>query len=157
MRSKVYIETTIPSYLGAKRSRDGLIAAHQQITRECWASRRSSFDLYVSEIVLRECRVGDPDLAASRMRIIASLPALELTEEVLKLADSMLSRGVMPPKAGNDALHLSVATLYGCEYLLTWNCRHLANAEIQRPARVAANKMGWDIPIVCTPEELMGT
>ena len=156
MRSKVYIETTIPSYLAAKPSRDLLVAAHQQITREWWISRRLSFDLYVSELVLRECNAGNQTLAADRMQLIADVPALILTEEVFQLADALLAIGVMPRKAETDALHLSVATIYDCEYLLTWNCRHLANAEIQREARFLASSKGWAPPLVCTPEELMG-
>lgn len=90
------------------------------------------------------------------MQLIADLPALALTEDVFELADALLATGVMPQKAETDALHLAVATIYNCEYLLTWNCRHLANAEIQRAARFFASSKGWDLPLVCTPEELMG-
>jgi predicted nucleic acid-binding protein len=138
-------------------SRDLLVAAHQQITREWWANRRFGFDLYVSELVLRECRAGDAVLAATRAEVIRELPLLRITNEALELADALVLEGPIPRRAAADALHLSIATVYGCEYLLTWNCKHLANAEIQRPARILASSKGWDLPLVCTPEELMGT
>jgi len=156
VKPKVYIETTIPSYPVARPSRDLLVAAHQQITHEWWGSRRQAFELYVSELVLRECTSGDRVLAANRMGLVADLPALALTEDVFELANALLATGVIPRTAETDALHLSVATVYDCEYLLTWNCRHLANAEIQRGARVLASSKGWELPLVCTPEELMG-
>ena len=138
-------------------SRDPLVAAHQQITREWWADRRLGFDLYVSELVLRECSAGDAVLAATRAEVIRELRVLGITNEALELADVLVSEGLIPLRSAADALHLSIATVYGCEYLLTWNCKHLANAEIQRPARILASSKGWDLPVVCTPEELMGT
>jgi hypothetical protein len=92
----------------------------------------------------------------ARLQVIASLPALELTKDVLELSNELLSTGMMPQNAGNDAIHLCIAAIHSCEYLLTWNCRHLANAEIQRGARSVANAKGWELRIVCTPEELMG-
>jgi hypothetical protein len=156
VKAKVYIETTIPSYLVAKPSRDLLLAAHQQLTGEWWAYRRPVFDLYISELVLEECRAGDAFLATRRIEVLANIPVLAFTREVLELAEILISEGPIPRKAAGDALHIAVAAAYACEYLLTWNCRHMANAEIQRAARPVARGKGWDLPIVCTPEELMG-
>jgi len=154
--AKVYIETTIPSYLAARPSRDLLIAAHQQLTREWWDVRRPAFDLYVSEPVLEESAAGDAILARRRLELLADIPVLPLTSAILRLAEALVAEGPIPRKAAADALHIAAATAYGCEYLLTWNCRHIANAEIQRAARWVVRKQGFELPIICTPEELMG-
>jgi len=153
---KVYIETTIPSYLASRPSRDLLVAAHQQLTRDWWEFRRPSFDLYISEPVLQEAAAGDQILAKRRLELLADIPVLPLTGGILRMAESLVTEGPIPRKAAGDALHIAVATEYGCDYLLTWNCRHIANAEIQRAARVVVSKQGFELPIICTPEELMG-
>ena len=156
MKAKVYIETTFPSYLAARPSRDLLIAAHQQLTRDWWESRGPTFDLYISEPVLEEAAAGDPALAKLRLGLLADIPVLALSEGILRLAESLVAEGPIPRKAAGDALHIAIATVYGCEYLLTWNCRHIANAEIQRAARVVVGRRGFELPAICTPEELMG-
>jgi hypothetical protein len=156
MKAKVYIETTIPSYLVARPSRDLLIAAHQQLTRDWWEWRGPAFDLYVSELVLEEAAVGDAVPAKKRLELLADIPVLALTEGIMKLAESLVAEGPIPPKAAGDALHIAIATSYACEYLLTWNCRHIANAEIQRMARLVVRRHGFELPTICTPEELMG-
>lgn len=156
MKPKVYIETTIPSYLAARPSRDLLIAAHQQLTRDWWESRRPAFDLYVSEPVLEEASAGDAMPAKARLDLLANIPVLALTSGILRLAESLVTDGPIPRKAAGDALHIAIATVYACEYLLTWNCRHIANAEIQRAARLVVRDQGFELPIICTPEELMG-
>jgi predicted nucleic acid-binding protein len=156
MKARVYIETTIPSYLAARPSRDLLIAAHQQLTRDWWEFRRPAFGLYVSEPVLEEAAAGDAVLAKKRLELMENIPVLALTSGILKVAESLVAEGTIPRKAAGDALHIAIATSYGCEYLLTWNCRHIANAEIQRAARLVVRKQGFELPIICTPEELMG-
>ena len=156
MKPKVYIETTIPSYLAARPSRDLLIAAHQQLTRDWWESRRPAFDLYISEAVLEEASAGDAMPAKTRLELLANIPVLALTGGILRLAESLVADGPIPRKAAGDALHIAIATVYACEYLLTWNCRHIANAEIQRAARLVVREQGFELPIICTPEELMG-
>jgi hypothetical protein len=126
----------------ARPSRDPLIAAHQQLTREWWESRRPMFDLYVSEAVLEESSAGDATFARKRLELLADIPTLALTGGILKLAEALVTEGPIPRKAAGDALHIAVATVYGCEYLLTWNCRHIANAEIQRAARLGGEEAG---------------
>ena len=133
-----------------------LIAAHQQLTREWWESRGPQFDLFVSEPVLEEAVAGDAILAEKRLVLLADIRVLALTDGILKLAESLVAEGPIPPKAGGDALHIAIATAYACEYLLTWNCRHIANAEIQRAARLVVRRHGFELPTICTPEELMG-
>jgi predicted nucleic acid-binding protein len=156
MRPKVYLETTVPSYLAARPSRDLRVAAHQEITRDWWESRRSDFDLYISELVLEEVRAGDGQLAGRRLELLAGLPILPATSEILELAKELITKGPLPRKAAGDSVHIAVAAVYGCEYLLTWNCRHIANAELFRAIRRVIDEYGYDVPILCTPEELLG-
>ena len=156
MRAKVYVETTIVSYLAARPSRDLVTAAHQQITRDWWDSRKDAFDLYVSKFVLDEAASGDPVVAQKRLASLAGIPILHLTSRIMELADDLVKSGVLPAVATIDAFHISTATVYGCDYLLTWNCRHIANGEIIRSVRTVATRQGFELPLICTPEELMG-
>ncbi len=110
MKAKVYIETTIPSYLAARPSPDLLIAAHQQLTRDWWESRRAAFDLYVSEPVLEEAAAGDAVFAKKRLELLGDIPLLALTDGIVKLAESLVAEGPIPRKAAGDALHIAIAT-----------------------------------------------
>ena len=156
MKAKLYLETTIPSYLVGRASRDLLVAAHQQITCDWWESRRADFDLYTSELVLQEVRAGDAQLATRRLEFLAGVPLLTVSSEILELAEKLIAEGPIPQKTAGDAVHIAVATVYGCEYLLTWNCRHIANAELHRAIRRVVERYGYEVPNLCTPEELMG-
>jgi hypothetical protein len=156
MSEKVYIETTIVSYLVARPSRDPLLAVDQLITRDWWERRRPKFDLYISDVVKDESAAGDPDVVRRRLEVLALLPVLEPSDGARLLTRDLIAEQVLPRKAQADAAHLALATVHECEYLLTWNCRHLANAQIQRAARLVAKRHGFDLPLICTPEELMG-
>jgi predicted nucleic acid-binding protein len=151
-----YLETTFISYLVARLSRDLLVAAHQQITQEWWTVRRSSFKCCVSEVVIEEASVGDGDEVEKRLAVLADLPALDLNDETDRLARAILSLRVLPPKGVRDAAHIAVAAFHGIDYLLTWNCRHLANAQIAPRIESACERLGYRMPKICTPEELMG-
>jgi hypothetical protein len=118
MRAKLYLETTIPSYLVGRPSRDLIVATHQEITRNWWESRRSNFELYISELVVQEVRAGDSLLANQRMEIIRDIPILPVSSEILTLAEDLITEGSIPQKAADDAAHIAIATVYGCEYLL---------------------------------------
>ena len=131
MKRKVYIETSVISYLTARPSKTILGAAHQQITLAWWETR-SQYDLVVSESVLRECGAGDPDAAKKRLTVLNDVPLILITEQALDIANSLVAKGIIPAKAAEDALHIAIATVNGVDYLLTWNCRHIANTEIQR-------------------------
>ena len=131
MKRKVYIETSVISYLTARPSKTILGAAHQQITLAWWETR-SQYDLVVSESVLRECGAGDPDAAKKRLTVLNDVPLILITEQALDIANSLIAKGIIPAKAAEDALHIAIATVNGVDYLLTWNCRHIANPEIQR-------------------------
>jgi predicted nucleic acid-binding protein len=152
----VYLETTVISYFCSSPSRDLLVAAHQQVTFDWWTMRREAFDCFVSQIVIDEVSAGDPEEARKRMEIVSMFPALEVTEEALQLAKAILGSGAIPTRAVRDAAHVSVAAVHGLDYLLTWNCTHLANAQVIRRVSVVCNREGYHMPTVCTPEELMG-
>ena len=155
MKPKVYLETTIPSYLTAWRSRDLIRAARQEITREWWEQRRAEFELFVSQVVVRECQGGDPDAAAKRLDAIADLPLLEETAEAVALAEAILIQVPLPTQAVVDALHIAVSAVHGMNYLLTWNCTHIANASLRFRIESVCREHGFEPPVICTPDELL--
>jgi hypothetical protein len=154
--SKVYVETTIVSYLVARPSRDLIVAAHQQLTQEWWDFSKSNYEVYISRLVLQEAAAGDAILASRRLELLENVPQLELNEESLSLARTLISRGAIPSTVPEDALHVSIATVHGMDYLLTWNCKHIANAHIQRFIGTVCRESGYEPPVLCTPEELIG-
>ncbi len=155
MKRKIYVETSVISYLTARPSRTILGAAHQQITLAWWETR-NQYELLVSELVLRECGAGDPDAAQKRLAVLSDVPLLVITEQALTIAESLVRQGIIPPKAVEDALHIAVATVNSVDYLLTWNCRHIANPEVQRGIAAYLEQVGLFLPFICTPEELLG-
>lgn len=155
MKPKVYLETSIISYLAARPSRDIIIAAHQELTNEWWENRRRHFGLFVSQLVIQETKSGDKDAAQRRLVFLDSIPLLELNEKVISLARILINEAI-PPKAVEDALHIAIATIHGMDYLLTWNCKHIANAEKEHAIAAVCRSNNYEPPIICTPEELMG-
>lgn len=151
----VYIETTIPSYLTAWRSPELVMAANQEATRSWWDSARPRFELFVSQVVLFEAGSGDQDAATRRLATIMDLPLLELSVKAEALAERLLARAALPEKARLDALHIAVAATHGMDYLLTWNCRHIANAAKRPLIEAICRAEGYEPPIICTPLELM--
>ena len=151
----VYLETTIPSYLAARPSRDLIIAAHQQITHEWWRNAGNRFDLDISEAVLAEIRAGDPDAAARRLAIVDGLPILALNEDVRALVHAYDQRLRLGEHARADLPHLAFAVAYAMDYLVTWNCAHLANGEVIRRLRDVNVGLQRTTPIIVTPEELL--
>ena len=152
----VYLETTFISYLVARPGRDLLVVAHQQATQDWWADRRRKFQCYVSQVVIDEAVQGDPIEVGKRMAVIGDLPVLDVTEDAAILTRAILSSGMIPPRAVRDAAHIAVAASHGIDYLLTWNCKHLANAQIMRRISLVCERLGQRMPIICTPDELMG-
>ena len=150
----VYIESTILSYLVSRPSRDIIVAARQEITREWWEHSMPRFDCVLSQVVLDEIAAGDPDHAAMRMERAVSLSALAITQPCLELAQLYLDRGYVPKTEIRDALHIAVAVVWKVDYLLTWNCKHIANAHVLRQLRKFSENQGYEFPHVCTPEEL---
>lgn len=156
MKEIAYIETTIVSYLVARPSRDLVLSAHQQVTREWWENERVHYHCIASEEVAREAMLGDTGMAQARIKVLADVQIVGITDEVEAMAATFMSTGVLPPTMRPDATHLAAATLSGADYLLTWNCRHLANAHVLRRLQKEAERRGWQLPGVCTPLELMG-
>ncbi len=154
MRPSVYLETTIPSYLTARRSRDLLISARQIATQEWWATR-TAFELYVSQLVIDEVSAGDKVAAMRRLDALADLPVLDLTEQVDVLAQRLIAGVPMPENANADAYHIAIAAAGGMDYLLTWNMTHIANAALRKRIDQVCRLFQVEPPTICTPDELM--
>jgi predicted nucleic acid-binding protein len=155
MKARVYLETTVVSYLTAWPSRDIVVAAHQQVSHDWWKSCPGRFHVVASELVVQEASEGDEEAARDRLAFLDQLPLLQVSEAALNLARQLVASGAVPPKAADDALHLAIAAANGVEYLVTWNCRHLANATMREQIEAACRAAGYRPPIICTPEELL--
>jgi predicted nucleic acid-binding protein len=152
----VYLEASFISLLVANPSRDLLTAANQQSTRDWWRLRRGEFVCVASSEVVREASQGDPQEVRKRLETLGELSVLRLPPEAERLMRALLGTGALPARAQTDAAHLAIAAAAKADYLLTWNCRHLANAQILRRLEAEAKRAGWKLPRVCTPPELMG-
>jgi predicted nucleic acid-binding protein len=152
--SKLYIETSVISYLTARPSRDVIALGHQQLTREWWERAAHEFDFYASRLVVAEAQFGDPTAAAARLALLEPITLLAETAESRVLARKLLAAGGLPPKAASDALHIAIATVHGMDYLVTWNCKHIANARMLRFVAEKCRGAGFEVPVICTPEEL---
>ena len=141
MKPKVYVETSVISYLTSRPSRDIVIVGHQQITQEWWSNHREIFHLVASQLVIQEASAGDPIASQQRLKILEQIELLATTESALTLAE--------------DALHIAIAVTNGIDYLLTWNCKHIANAIIRREVERICRSLGYEPVTICTPEELM--
>jgi hypothetical protein len=155
MAERVYIETTIVSYLTARPNRDVVIAGHQQTTHEWWDTRRQSYELCVSQLVREEAGAGDSQAAQERLEVPQAMTLLGTSDQALDLAKESIRAGALPAKAADDALHIAVAATNSIPYLLTWNCRYLANATMRPVIENVCAQMGLKAPIICTPEELL--
>jgi predicted nucleic acid-binding protein len=150
----VYLETTVVSYLVALPARDVVIAGHQQVTRDWWQLRRTQFRLVISQVVLDEISAGDDSEVRKRFELVRPLDVLSASPDAEALTTAIMEAGVLPEKAVRDAAHIALATVHGIQYLLTWNCRHLANAQISRRVARICSEHGFVTPTICTPEEL---
>jgi predicted nucleic acid-binding protein len=154
-RPTLYLETTVPSYLAARRSRDLIVMANQELTHEWWENRRLGYRLVISSAVLEEIRQGDRRAAIARMGYVEKLEILPIRDEIEKIAQVYFEALKIPKKAFRDSLHLAVCSFYGITFLMTWNCVHLANASNFEKLRTLNQKMGLKGPTICTPYELM--
>jgi hypothetical protein len=155
MKPTVYLETSIIGYLTSRPSRDLITAANQQLTHEWWNDHRESFDIFVSQFVIDECGEGDAGAAQERLDVLTDIRQLDTTEDVENVAVELVKQVPLPEKAGVDALHIAVATVHGMEYLLTWNCTHIANAALRPQIEAVCRSFGYEPPTICTPQELM--
>ncbi len=154
-KPSVYIETTIPSYVVARPNRDMIISANQQITREWWESRRFEFKLFVSEVVRQEIQRGDAAMAIKRAELISDIPVLVRNERVGQLIRIYNDSLGLPLDAAADIAHISYAVSYELDYLLTWNCRHIANGAVIKRLQRINEKVGIKTPTIVTPYELL--
>lgn len=155
MKPKVYIETSIPSYLTARPSHDIRAMANQQITIEWWECSQEKFDLYISELVLNEAAQGNPEAATRRLAVLKEIAEIDASIDADKLAKILLKKAALPEKAKIDASHIAIATINAMDYLLTWNCKHIANAVMRPKIEDICRDYGYQLPIICTPQQLM--
>jgi predicted nucleic acid-binding protein len=155
MKKRVYIETTVVSYLTAKPSRDIMVAGHQEATRELWPELSTKYESYVSALVYEEARRGDPDQAGVRLEAIKLFPMLDIDEEVRSLAEKIIAKRAMPAEYPEDALHIAVAAVNNIEVVITWNIGHLNNPFTRKTVRQIVEAEGYGCPEICSPEELL--
>ena len=153
---RIYIESTIPSYVVARPARDLLQAARQQLTRDWWELQREKHELFTSQVVLDEIAAGEPAMAQRRLELMAGIALLISMDEVETLTQRILDSGLLPPDADRDAAHIAFATAHEMDILLSWNCRHIANAAIQSRLRHLVEEFGLTLPVLCTLDELSG-
>jgi hypothetical protein len=154
-KPKLYLESTIPSYLAAHPSRDLIVAAHQQITHDWWHQARPDYDLFISQAVLDEISAGDPGAAARRLDFVKGLPLLALSAQVGDLAKEYQARLGLPLTAQIDIIHMACAVVHRLDYLLTWNCTHIANGHVILRLQAANRALGHPTPVIITPEGLL--
>ena len=155
MKSKIYIETSVISYLTSRTSRDLVTAARQQLTTEWWESKRKQYALFVSQPVISEASDGDQKVAQKRLSAIKKVPLLDVTEEAVSFAKFLVNEVPFPENAAIDALHIAIACVHEVDFILTWNFKHIANATIRSKLEVLAHSKNFKLPVICTPEELL--
>ena len=155
-RSVVYVETSVVSYLTARPSPNPGVAGRQHDTHVWWTTRRDRFRLVTSRLSIEEASAGDPQAAADRLRVMGDLELLDFAErEVAAVVDLLVDGGPLPSKASGDAAHVAIAALNGADYLLTWNCTHLANAVFRGRIETVLRDAGLTPVTICTPWDLM--
>lgn len=150
----VYLETSFISYLAGEPSSDILTANRQLVSHTWWNRHRHHYNLCISPLVILECLAGDPAQAARRLSLLGSVTLFESRDLASLQSALLVPTGPIPLKAANDAIHIAYAAVYACEYLLTWNFRHLANAHIRRRVDNIVEVLGYEPPVICTPDEL---
>lgn len=156
MKTTVYIESTVISYLVSRPSRNIIIAGRQAVTQDWWTTQRQRFDLRISMLVEEEISKGDPEAAKARMQLISDIPILLTSDEALNIAETLIAKRAIPEGKEEDALHIGIAAAQGADYLLTWNFKHINNAETKAKIVKVIESFGYVCPQICSPEELGG-
>ncbi len=156
MVESVYIESSVISYLASKPSRDIVVAVRQRITLDWWETQRANFELRISPVVLREIQRGDPQAAQKRLAVIDGISMLDFTEKSYELAGLLMSENAVPAGSADDALHIAIAATQEVDYLLTWNFKHINNAQKKNKIFNIVTLAGFVCPQLCSPEELGG-
>jgi hypothetical protein len=157
MATTVYVESSIISYLTARPSRDVVVTARQAITIEWWNVRRSAFGVFISVLVEEEIAAGDPEAARMRIEAVAGIPGYAITEHAQALATRLITEKAIPRNNIEDALHIAIAATQGADFLLTWNFKHINNAETKALIARVVEAAGYTCPVLCSPEELGGS
>ncbi len=157
MKPRVYIETSVISYLTGRPSRDEIVSAHQTITRQWWGSDRSEYEFCISEYVIEEARQGDAQAAQLRLVALNGIPEIATILAVEELAESLILHRALPAKSRLDALHLAISAVQGMDLLLIWNFKHLANATAILKAEAVCRNNGYEPPRIITPLQMLGT
>jgi PIN domain len=156
VKSRVYLETSVISYLvGWLNQRSILVAHNQEFTREWWTTRRGNYELFSSAVAVNEASKGEAPLAQERLKFLFETTLLNVNAAATALARELLGRTRIPAKADVDALHVAVATVHGMDYLLSWNCKHIVNGNILPQVYAVCRAAGYEPPLICTPQELL--
>lgn len=156
MKPVVYLESSVISYLASRPSRDVVVAGRQAITHEWWETQGERFELRISALVEEEISRGDASAALRRLAIIAGIPSLAVSDSAVALAEKLIESGAIPIGSEDDALHIAIASTQGADYLLTWNFKHINNAETKHHITRVIESAGYVCPQLCSPEELGG-
>ncbi len=154
-RPTVYLDTTIPSFLTARQSRDPERARRQHITREWWELHRWQFDVRISEYVRKEANAGDARAARQRIEFLKPLRKVEKRFSAIELANNIMKGCGLSEKAETDARHIALAAIHKLKFVLTWNCTHMANDVLRPKMMHICRKAGYDCPRIVTPDEIM--
>lgn len=154
-KSRAYVETTIPSFYYEVRTEPDVVA-RREWTRQWWSEATDRFELVTSVAVLDELAGGSPERSAPRLALVNDLPLLPIEEPIADIVQVYLLHKVMPADPAGDALHLALASYHKCDFLVTWNCRHLANANKFGHIRRMNTILGLFVPALVTPLELLG-
>ncbi len=155
MKPKVYIETTIPSFYYEDRTEPEVIA-RKEWTRTWWDNRRKYYNVVSSAVVIDELQSGDYSKKEKSLDLISPLSLIPVQTEILEIVETYIQHKVMPTNPVGDALHLALASYHKCDFLLTWNCKHLANANKFQHIRRVNTMLGLFVPLLVTPIELLG-
>ncbi len=155
MKPKLYMETSVASYLAARTSKDPILAGQQASTRRWWNEKRRNYDIFLSKLVWQEASKGDKTAAERRLKLIRPFRWLQVTADALKVARALVAGKAVPPNAGDDALHIALGAVYGMQFLLTWNFTHINNPEKEEHIRAICQRQGFHCPVICTPDQLL--
>jgi len=155
MKPRLYMETSVVSFLAARPSKDAVIAGQQASTHRWWKEKRRRYELFISKLVWQEAGQGNKDAVERRLQFIRPLRWLQITEDVSRLAQALLMAKALPPKAGSDALHIALAAVYRMQFLLTWNFTHINNPATEEQTRRVCRECDFHCPVICTPDQLL--
>ena len=154
-KPRVYVETTVPSFYQEERTAPGIVA-RREWTQRWWDGAPERYELVTSSAVLHELAGGIPERSAKRLALIRGLPLLPVEPAIAEIVQGYIRHKVVPADPGGDALHLALASYHKCDFLVTWNCQHLANANKFGHNRLVNAILGLFVPALVTPLELLG-